>query len=64
MVLPSDHFVANDTIFMEQVVEVLNVPEAQPERIILLGAEPSEPETDYGWIELGAILPGSGRHPV
>jgi mannose-1-phosphate guanylyltransferase len=31
---------------------------------ILLGAEPSEPETDYGWIELGATLPGSGRHPV
>jgi mannose-1-phosphate guanylyltransferase len=64
VVLPSDHFVADDTIFMEHVVEVLNVLEAQPERIILLGAEPSEPETDYGWIELGATLPGSGRLPV
>jgi mannose-1-phosphate guanylyltransferase len=64
VVLPSDHFVADDTIFMEQVVEILNALEAQPERIILLGAEPSEPETDYGWIELGATLPGPGRHPV
>jgi len=64
VVLPSDHFVADDTVFMEQVVEVLKVLEAQPERIILLGAEPSEPETDYGWIELGARLPGLGRHPV
>ncbi len=63
-VLPSDHFVADDTIFMDHVVEVLDVLEAQPERIILLGAEPSEPETDYGWIEPGATLPGPGRLPV
>jgi mannose-1-phosphate guanylyltransferase len=46
------------------VLEVLNVLKAQPARIILLGAEASEPETDYGWIEPGATLPGSGRHPV
>jgi mannose-1-phosphate guanylyltransferase len=64
VVLPSDHFVADDGLFMAHVVEVLNVLEAQPERIILLGAEPSEPETDYGWIELGATLPGAGRLPV
>src|SRR5207302_4069497 len=64
VVLPSDHFVADDGLFMAHVVGVLNVLEAQPERIILLGAEPSEPETDYGWIELGATLPGTGRHPV
>ena len=64
VVLPSDHFVADDAIFMEQVVEVLNILEAEPERIIVLGAEPSEPETDYGWIEPGATLPGLGRHPV
>src|SRR6266481_4646627 len=55
---PSDHFVADDGLFMAHVVEVLNVLEAQPERIILLGAEPTEPETDYGWIELGPTLPG------
>ena len=64
VVLPSDHFVADDGLFMAQVVEVLNVLEAQPDRIILLGAEPTEPEIDYGWIELGAALPGAGRHPV
>jgi len=64
VVLPSDHFVADDGLFMAHVVEVLNVLEAQPERIILLGAEPTEPETDYGWIELGPTLPGAGRHPV
>jgi mannose-1-phosphate guanylyltransferase len=64
VVLPSDHFVADDTSFMEHVVEVLTILEAQPDRIILLGAEPTEPETDYGWITVGAMLPGSGRSPV
>jgi mannose-1-phosphate guanylyltransferase len=64
VVLPSDHFVADDGLFMAQVVELLTVLEAQPERIILLGADPTEPEADYGWIELGATLPGVGRHPV
>ena len=64
VVLPSDHFVADDGLFMAQVVDVLTVLEARPERIILLGADPTDPETDYGWIELGATLPGAGRHPV
>src|SRR6185436_18813881 len=31
VVLPSDHFVADDGLFMAHVVEVLNVLEAQPE---------------------------------
>jgi len=64
VVLPSDHFVADDTIFMDHVVEVLTILETWPNRIILLGAEPTEPETDYGWITVGAMLPGSGGSPV
>jgi mannose-1-phosphate guanylyltransferase len=64
VVLPSDHFVSNDTIFMEHVVEVLTILETQPDRIILLGGEPTEPETDYGWIEVGAKLLESGRSPL
>ncbi len=61
VMLPSDHFVADDTIFMGHVAEVLNGLELQPERIVLLGAKPSEPEPDYGWIEPGEALPGSRR---
>jgi mannose-1-phosphate guanylyltransferase len=64
VVLPSDHFVADDAMFMEHVVEVLTILETQPDRIILLGAEPTEAETDYGWITVGAMLPGSGHSPV
>jgi mannose-1-phosphate guanylyltransferase len=62
--LPSDHFVADDEVFMEHVAEIVEFLERFPERIVLLGAEPSEPETDYGWIELGEPLPRSGRRPM
>jgi mannose-1-phosphate guanylyltransferase len=64
IVLPSDHFVADDEVFMEHVAEIVEFLERFPERIVLLGAEPSEPETDYGWIELGEPLPRSGRRPM
>jgi len=60
VVLPSDHFVGEDEPFMGHVGDVLEFLDRQGDRIVLLGAEPSEPETDYGWIELGEPLPGSG----
>ena len=60
VVLPSDHFVGEDEPFMGHVGDVLGYLDRQGDRIVLLGAEPSEPETDYGWIELGEPLPGSG----
>jgi mannose-1-phosphate guanylyltransferase len=64
VVLPSDHFVADDRTFMVHVAEIFDVLRHQPERIVLLGATPSEPETDYGWIELGEGLSESTRTPM
>ena len=64
MVLPSDHFVGDDKLFMAHIAEVVEFLEHRPEHIVLLGAEPSEPETDYGWIELGEPVPRSGRSPI
>ncbi len=64
VVLPSDHFIADDTVFMEHLAEVVQVVERRPERIVLLGAEPSEPETDYGWIELGEPMSEPCRSPM
>ena len=63
MVLPSDHFVSDDGIFMERVAEALDAIACHPDQIVLLGAEPREPETDYGWIELGArfVIAGTDR---
>ena len=59
-VLPSDHFVSDDELFMEHVIQGIEAIERRSERIVLLGAEPSEPETDYGWIELGERLTEPG----
>jgi len=64
VVMPSDHFVADDEVFMGHVAEIVEFLERHPERIVLLGAEPNEPETDYGWIELGEPLPRLGRNPM
>ena len=64
VVLPSDHFVADDEVFMEHVAGIVEFLERFPERIVLLGAEPSEPETDYGWIELDEPVARSGRSPM
>jgi mannose-1-phosphate guanylyltransferase len=60
VVLPSDHFVGEDEAFMGHVGDALGFLDRQGDRIVLLGAQPTEPETDYGWIELGEPLPGSG----
>jgi mannose-1-phosphate guanylyltransferase len=64
MVLPSDHFVSDDSMFMDRVAEALEAIACHPEQIVLLGAEPSEPETDYGWIELGERLMQNGAAPL
>jgi len=63
-VLPSDHFVSDDELFMECLSQGIGAIERRPEQIVLLGAEPSEPETDYGWIELGEPLRGPGTAPL
>jgi mannose-1-phosphate guanylyltransferase len=64
VVMPSDHFVADDSLFMDRVNAVVAVLERRPERIVLLGAEPTEPETDYGWIELGQALTPAGSPAI
>ena len=36
----------------------------EPQRIVLLGAPPSQPETEYGWIEPGDPVGWTGQGPV
>jgi mannose-1-phosphate guanylyltransferase len=65
VVLPSDHFVSDDEAFMAHIADAVEfLEDRHPERIVLLGAQPSEAETDYGWIELGEPLARSGRSPM
>lgn len=56
VVLPSDHFVADDAAFMRHVVRLSAVAARHPERIVLVGARPDGLDTGYGWIEPGPAL--------
>jgi mannose-1-phosphate guanylyltransferase len=52
-ILPSDHFILEEDIFVSYLAMALWMVERDPSRMILLGAEPTEAETEYGY-----ILPG------
>jgi len=61
---PSDHLVLEGTAFMEHVVDLASFVERGSRRIVLLGAPPSQPETEYGWIEPGEPVGRTTKGPV
>ena len=64
VVSPSDHFVLEESAFMCHVADIARSARRRPERIILLGAEPSEAEPEYGWIEPGETIGLTARGPL
>jgi mannose-1-phosphate guanylyltransferase len=59
-VLPSDHFVSDDSVFMDHVAAAFAAVEARPDLIVLLGITPEGAETEYGWIEPGELIRARG----
>jgi len=59
-VFPSDHFVLEEAAFMAHVASVATWVDEHPDQIVLLGAEPTGPEVEYGWIERGEVLGRAG----
>jgi mannose-1-phosphate guanylyltransferase len=55
-VFPSDHFVQEEAAFMDHVTRVAAWVDDHPDRLVLLGVQATEPEVEYGWIELGKPL--------
>src|SRR5690349_3445615 len=55
-VFPSDHYVSDDGVFMRHVALAVRVVSCFPWTIVLLGARPSGPDVDYGWIETAGPL--------
>src|SRR6266540_4169787 len=51
VVFPSDHFILEEAAFMRHVAEGAAFVQRCPEWVVLLGAQPTEAETEYGWIE-------------
>jgi mannose-1-phosphate guanylyltransferase len=63
-ILPSDHWVSNDVLFMDHVEAAFDAVERRPDLVVLLGIAPEAPETDYGWIEPGEAIPPTGLRRV
>jgi mannose-1-phosphate guanylyltransferase len=54
MVLPSDHFIADEPGFRDVLAQALRAAESG--RVATIGVVPTRPETGYGYIEVGADL--------
>lgn len=63
-VFPSDHFLLGEASFMAHVAEMASWVDKQPDRLVLLGARPTSPEVEYGWIEPDEILGQVSTGPV
>ncbi|HTY76902.1 MAG TPA: sugar phosphate nucleotidyltransferase [Candidatus Bathyarchaeia archaeon] len=64
VVFPSDHFVLEESAFMCHVADVARAVRHRPESMIILGAEATEPEAGYGWIEPGDTVAWTPRGPL
>ncbi len=63
-VFPSDHFIREEAAFMGHVAEIATFVSSRQEWIVLLGVQPTDPETEYGWIEPGERVGWTARGPL
>lgn len=54
---PCDHYYRDSELFCHVVSMAYWQGARRPDRVILVGADPTHPETDYGWIEPGVVIP-------
>jgi mannose-1-phosphate guanylyltransferase len=51
VILPSDHYVSDDHLFMKHVAAACGAVDTRPDLVVLLGITPETAEAEYGWIE-------------
>ncbi len=56
VLFPSDHFIYPEARFTASIEAAVRAAAELPQRIVLLGVRPDEPEPDYGWIFQGREL--------
>jgi mannose-1-phosphate guanylyltransferase len=56
LILPSDHFVADEDALAASARQAMDQVAREPERVALLGIAPDGPDPQYGW-----IVPGRAR---
>lgn len=59
VILPSDHYYSDENGLAETLDFAFDMAQRRPAKIVLLGAVPTHPETEYGWIEPGVHLKDS-----
>jgi mannose-1-phosphate guanylyltransferase len=59
LIFPSDHFVSSKDRFLRHVERAAQIAERVNDRLVLLGATPDRPDTDYGWIEPETDMSGA-----
>jgi mannose-1-phosphate guanylyltransferase len=57
---PADHYYADHAAVRRTLAAAYATAASHPDRIVLVGAQATEPETEYGWIQPGPLVP-SGR---
>lgn len=63
IVLPSDHFVDPDDLFLEMLAHGAQAAQSL-DRLILFGAQPQTPELEYGWLRAGGAIGSAGGRPI
>ncbi len=53
IILPSDHFVHPQEVFLTAIQRAVAVVQRQQDKLVLLGVHPDTAETEYGWIRPG-----------
>jgi mannose-1-phosphate guanylyltransferase len=60
--VPADHYYQDDQPFLDALRRSFEVARRNPSAVVLLGAEPDRPETEYGWIEPAPAHSSSAPH--
>lgn len=58
LILPSDHVALPDDQFVSHLERAAYLAECLPNRLVILGAAPTRPQADFGWVEAGPLLEG------
>jgi mannose-1-phosphate guanylyltransferase len=59
LVLPSDHYVQDEEVLRDTIQQAVAIIEQEANRVVLLGIEPDQPDSSYGWI-VPSELPTGG----
>jgi mannose-1-phosphate guanylyltransferase len=58
VILPCDHYYSPESSFTATLESAFAIAEQRSRSVVLLGIEPTGPEVEYGWIEVGETIPG------